>query len=334
MKTLFQAALLFLVALSPSDGINAVPRMHQVPRKDERDLESANCGASDVEEALLEEVRDPLATPNVLAYYYYGDELPINIDCAQSQEQCPYYIYQIKNDTAVGAPIASEEPEVKYQPCVRCEFDYLGLREPVCSDKPCDIYSCLPDDQEGTVVPEEVQVCEKKIRVDYFAVNEFRDVFYPYYRYGCSSITVLKEYVSKWTEGVTNVKTTEEVYGDEISKENDQLDVCTYKVDGVECKSCDLCEDGFTNLDTYEADCSNIEDSAVTSCADPFSSMNFVLLRLQEGFIHPETEPPTPKPAPIIPNPDPLKPGDSGISPNGVSMLLGLTGALYIVWLW
>lgn len=156
-----------------------------------------------------------------------------------------------------------------------------SLPEDAVSNEPTDFF------------PDEVRVCMKQERVDFFSINEFREYVPGGYRYGCSWSTTMKEYRYIWTEGVTNAKETLFTLGDAVDwgeeeeEEDLTLEVCTFKVDGVECNTCALCGSDTFHLDGFEADCSNVMPGAVTSCDYFLDSMDAKLLVLQAGYIQP-----------------------------------------------
>ena len=132
----------------------------------------------------------------------------------------------------------------------------------------------------------------KYTRVDHFAVNEFHEGN----MYGCSYGTAMKELTFEWTEGVTNVEEVVYTLG-EAGGEEKELDVCTYEVDGVDCRKCKLCDDSdFFHPDGFEADCSNIVPGAKTSCDDWYSSIDSKLFILQNGYVPPTLPPRTSRP--------------------------------------
>ena len=92
------------------------------------------------------------------------------------------------------------------------------------------------------------------------------------------------EYTSEYTKGVSNLQELTEIYDveEDPSNPDENLIVCSVLVDGVECNSCEMCEEeSSSNLDGYEMDCTNIFDGASTSCTDILATMRTTLLVLQ-----------------------------------------------------
>ena len=147
--------------------------------------------------------------------------------------------------------------------------------------------------------PDDVRVCMEYSRVDYFAVNEFRQGD----MYGCSFRTHRKEHTVDYSEGVSNVHETMYTMGDagysSHTGEDDTLGGCTYQVDGVDCRSCKLCDELSFHLDGFEADCSNIVAGAKTSCDIFFDTIDAHLFILKENYVYVEpTSPPKTTSAP------------------------------------
>ena len=242
--------------------------------------------------SVKEWIEKEVARDEVDDYFSLGGAFPVGAFCDFSpRDVCTTTVNTNVNFTA-DDPLADADTSTIDKPCTRCSYDYGTALTNICYNMTCEMATCDPPTNASVV-----EFCVTQSRSDSFSVIEFQSDT----RYTCRQRTTKKVYAVEYEKGVNNVLHTEFVITDAVGTGNEEgtLEECTFILDGTDCKSCTLCTQDDPGLAAI--DCSNIEATAVTTCAtdlfdgiEPISGWSPKLIVLEEGFVH--TDAPTSAP--------------------------------------
>jgi len=185
------------------------------------------------------------------SFYSLGDSSPNALFCGP------------RNGFKCVLELSPERDFPNWFPCTMCELTYPTEATKSCQDYSCDIFECLQQNETMTGA-QSVNVCTEVTRAEFLIIGRLNNT-------SCRVNFIQRSITKHFTSGVTNIrkvswlmKKQAVLAGEETP---DAFDACEVLVDGVECNSCQMCDDSL-DLGIFAADCENISPGATVTCED------------------------------------------------------------------